>query len=428
MLVLAVFIFFGYPALTRADSTAYSPQCYNQKITPAQEQSIINGTADTSTSTAVQGALDSTSYSNFSTTSVDGFVQQNNAVAGTCRLIKSIYNTISIDPALQDSYWLATHFGIGVTVQSATKDVCAQYTCTGIESSGAIGPPVVYTKHSEYITNISTSTTVTVADSPDDVSAPLTRYVVLDKAHFLPLLQSAFQKAGVVFSTTQIPSLTLHIYDKNEIADIIHNIATKNWYVDVGGDGPGRQFSTSTVMDTLYVSPSRGDPSFYDVYTENLTYGNYIYGPKGDIVETQYAPVDYGNDAILTSKDLQISWAPWGHWYLDTIPVVPITSPLVSVHNYWMFTKVHGQIVLAWEKSVYGLDDGTTRTVTRNSANVNMAMLFGSAPHTTTSSTKAKQNPVHAQTATSSATTSTTAAPAPQGFFARIWSWLTSWL
>ncbi len=148
--------------------------------------------------------------------------------------------------------------------------------------------------------------------------------------------------------------------------------------------------------------------------TDDKDYGKHIYATKGKVIESQYIDVDKGN--ILTGADLSITYAPAKH---EGSFVVPLTSPLKSVKNYWAFTKKDGKLTLAWQKSEYDLDNGTTKTVTNADKNVSAALLFGSTQNVATP--------------TSSVVTSTVSAPmVPEaeqnvGFFARFFRFIFSW-
>jgi len=145
---------------------------------------------------------------------------------------------------------------------------------------------------------------------------------------------------------------------------------------------------------------------------DDIDYGKHIYATKGGIIEMEYIDVDKGG--ILTDSDLQIGSVMTKH---DEVTVVPLTSPLKSAKNYWMFTKKNGKLILAWQKSEYVLDDGKLKVITNTDKNVSASLLFSDSFDTTplVSSSTTMDFPTETQT------------EKKVGFFARLLNLISSW-
>jgi len=110
--------------------------------------------------------------------------------------------------------------------------------------------------------------------------------------------------------------------------------------------------------DPLYLESGLiGDKSSPSIYTFNYSdFGKHIASLKGRLFEHRYIDLD---KTKLPSVDIK---AIGGVFRSDKLVyTVPITSPVKSVKNYWIFTKKNGEIVFAWQKSEYILDNGTTK-------------------------------------------------------------------
>jgi hypothetical protein len=170
-------------------------------------------------------------------------------------------------------------------------------------------------------------------------------------------------------------------------------------------------------MDTLQVGPdycgSDDCVTTYTIYTISYQeYGKYIWGPQADVAESQYAGL-VKNDNALTAKDLGISSEGVGRGYTST-PTVSVADPLNSVTNYWTYLMKDGKPALVWEKTVYGFDDGSVKTVT--SANVGTVNVTSSGSSSLAATT----------TSTSSTQAEPTSVP-QKNIFQRIWDFIVSW-
>lgn len=137
-------------------------------------------------------------------------------------------------------------------------------------------------------------------------------------------------------------------------------------------------------------------------------YGKHIFGPhQNGLRESTYVPIERSGN-MLTADSLKITVVADD---TDRVPVVPSSSLVKGIKNYWMYAKKNGKLVLAWQKTEYTLDNGIVKTITPADKNVTAAMLFGTS-------------------ATPAATTTapTPAAPAKKGFFEALFDWLFGWL
>lgn len=274
----------------------------------------------------------------------------NNKVRGTCKKME-VSTIVTLDPSLQKEYILGEHSPVDI-----------EYSDDPLQS-----------KYSEQLFLTSSSSLKTISSS---ISENPTLYALFDKAYFLPLLSKMFNDKGISFSGTGFPDVTIYVLKKDEISSadlpyvlpIVSNVAPDSLYVQTAGGALAANISQSQGSQKV---------DTYDAYSfKYQEYGKHIYAPKGDLVESQYVDVISGGN-ILTNKQLQISQESYGHWGRLSQSVVPITSPLVSVTNYWTFTKRDGKLVLVWQKSEYVLDDGSMKVITNADANVNAAIIFG---------------------------------------------------
>jgi hypothetical protein len=289
-------------------------------------------------------------------------------VSGTCKEIK-IQDVVTLDPALQNSYFIGTHNGIGYN--------CERFGCADT------------TKYSEQLTVQSSSTVILYESQPDYVP---TEAAIFDKSFFLPLLLNQFKQTGLNFSGSNFPPITINVYNPSELNEIENDTYPP----------------LSTVkMDALANNVYGG----YSISTLNYqAYGKYIWGPKEGIAESQYTNI-YKNDQALTSNDLSISTLGLRH---GSIPTVSVADPLDSVTNYWIYAQVNGKLALSWQKTVYGFDDGTIKTVVPGN-------ISGTISSSSVSSTLATTTATPIKTAPAPATVE-------KNIFQKIWDFITSWL
>jgi hypothetical protein len=346
-------VLLSIPVLASADS---SPQinCFDQKLTQAQVQE--------------NSGL---------------FTPAEIARADTCHKV-IVSNKISIDPALQKDFLIGWHEPISFN--------CSDEGCSS-------------TKFSERV-RLTASTTVSdiefapnYTESNSSVQIAPIAYAVFDTQYFIPLLTNAFHKAGLSFSlkdTFNNLVLDLYIFQKAEF-DVV-NSGSQPFLAGISPDVVNGQ------PDTLL----HAYQNQYILYSfDYQKYGAHIHGPRlGNLVESQYVPIE-GPGKRLTDADLQISIEHTGHNYAVPQPVVPLTSPLRAVTNYWMYTKKDSKLVLQWQKVEYGVDDGSIKTLTNADTNVSAAMLFGGGiPNVLATSTQNEK---------------------PQGFFSWLWNTILSW-
>lgn len=163
-------------------------------------------------------------------------------------------------------------------------------------------------------------------------------------------------------------------------------------------------------------------------------YGKYIHGQKNGLAEFSYVNAINGNslnDKI--KKDLGI---------VDTncfkcgnvANTIPITSPLKSVKDYWLFKKDNnGKIVLEWQKGEYTLDNGITKTITKDDSYPSVSsFLFSSKEKDTQLGTTTQINSSSTDLIASTTNTisvvdfATSTNDIKHGVFYNIWSWVVS--
>lgn len=284
-----------------------------------------------------------------------------NGVRGTCKEIK-FGAVVSLDPALQNDYFIGTHEPLTLS-------------CGGVGDCSN-------TKYSEQLTIYSSSTIPVDINQPGD--APIDA-AVFNKSFFLPLLLNQFKQNQLNFSGNNFPSIGITIYQQAELNEM---------------EAPGSGSDSTPANMKMDVLQQFGDN--YDLQTlSSQEYGKYIWAPQSGLVESQYAALS--SVQAPTSTNLGITYI--GARNDAQIPTVSVADPLNSITDYWEYSVASGTPILSWQKTVYGFDDGTTKTVTPSSN-------------------------VGAVSPTSSATSTQTvqpSAPAPENIFQKIWDFITSW-
>jgi hypothetical protein len=294
-------------------------------------------------------------------------------IRGTCKIVQ-MKDIVSLDSIVQKDYFLGGHGAIC----SESDRACDKYT-----------------KYSEELLLTSSSTIIIEIKKPNDVP---TSVAVFNKSFFLPLLLNQFKQNNLNYSESNFPSININVYEPNEL-----NALQASGYV-----------SKDIKMDTLqeypdYYCGSRDCPPSYFMNTLSYQeYGKYIWGPKGDLAESQYANLNQ-NSGALTDKDLGISYEEYSK--VSEAATVAVTDPLNSVTNYWVYSEINGKPTLSWQKTEYGMDDGTIKTVVPTISNVAATKNNVSSTASTTSATSTAQNPV----------------PAGKNIFQKIWDFIVSW-
>jgi hypothetical protein len=303
-------------------------------------------------------------YESKSETSTDN--PDPSGIRGTCKVVQ-MKDVVNLDSAMQKDYFLGTHGAI----------FCGR---------GGCGDTMMY---SESLTvNDSSTTEVSISENDYYGSGP-TEFAVFDKSFFLPLLLNQFKQNNLNYSENDFPPIVINIYEPEEFNELQYGNTVQEDKMDTLQKDVQGEYSIDTFS-----------------YQE---YGKYIWGPKADIVESQYADLNKNGEesADLTDKDLGISYEDAGHG--GPIPTVSIISPLDSVTNYWIYSQINGKPTLSWQKTEYGMDDGTIKTILPTISNTTTTTVNKTA--STTSSTSTAQNPV----------------PAGKNIFQRIWDFVLSW-
>ncbi len=336
-----------------------------------------------------------------------------NANPPTCKAISDEVDIVTVDPSLRDEYLLGVHSSFE---SFKPWNLLNPYSPPG---------PMTRTQYSEQIVLATSSSLVFESgDSAAGSGNTGTVYdtVLLDKDFFsnVPSLKSF----STCSSIEEAHSVGLEVgletdytppsaFDGCRAIDIVNLKELQQFFVGAT--------TSSQVMAAFKGIAGEYMPVATTTF-DTTAYSPHIYAPKeGGIIESHYISVDKGN--FLSNQDLGVKIV--GTYRSGPVTTVPLTSPLKSVTNYWEYTRENGNLTLVWEKSVYGLDDGSTRTLTRNDKSVSLAMLFSSAPVTSNASSSATVSAIASSTFKGS--TTSLAVHRPQGFFAWVWRWITSW-
>lgn len=318
-------------------------------------------------------------------------------IRGTCKEIE-ITSIVSLDPSLQNDYLLAQHKPI---------KYCNGWPCETTIYSEIIQP--------------ATTTILTFPDS--DISREYSDYertsngwkvketfhyedtaILLDKKYVLDYMSSIYKQSGEKLENNKYPKIVL--MDRNEMKMIGNDDSTVGFsYDELSNIFVGMKRNVPLLANRSK-SPMIEDPSL-SIYTfDYLEFGKHIYSLKGTLAEQHYLDFDKTNLPPINTKIVS--------GYKESITnVVPITSPVKSVKNYWVFTKKDGKIVLAWQKSEYGLDNGKIDVVYNDSIKIKDPSSDNST-NITSSSTSVTQNTLPAEQ--------------KKGFFSRILNFIFSWL
>ena len=291
-------------------------------------------------------------------------------IRGTCKQI-GIENVVSLDPSLKKDYFIGTHqaFGFGCFIAGCEE----------------------YTKYSEQLRIYSSSSLVIYPDEwSDKLNYIPTEVAVFNKSFFLPLLTKEFKKNNLNFSLSNFPVIHINIFESKELEKLQK-------------DYPSPIIPKDIKMDSLSPNDTCDPGKEGGCYVLNTLsyaeYGKYIWGPKTEILESQYAGF-YKNDKAKTEKELGISYG--GGYRGKKITTVSPVNPLRSVTHYWTYAERNGKPAMVWQKTDYGFGDGTTKSdISKNDSN---------------DKTKDKTEVEDAKNSTR-----------PKNIFQRIWNYIVSW-
>lgn len=261
-------------------------------------------------------------------------------VRGTCKPVE-LTSIISLDTSLQDDYLLAQHDPIKLFCERG---------CETTKYSEIIQPTIMSLTFSDYdvayeyqVYDVSSG----VTKSTGSVYYPDTA-ILLDKKYVLDYLSSVYKQSGIKLENNKFPQIVL--MNRNEMKKVDKGSVGYS-YDDLLALFNGKN-------DPLYVGVGKGpisNNSSPSIYTFNYSdFGKHIFSLKGSLAESHYLDFD---KTKLPPQDIKDDGSKY---------VVPITSPVKSVKNYWVFTKKNGKIVLAWQKSEYGLDNGKVNVVSND--------------------------------------------------------------
>jgi len=322
-----------------------------------------------------------------------GYNDDPNHIRGTCKPVE-LTSIVSLDTSLQNDYLLAQHKPITlfcerncgttkyseiiqptITVLTFTnEDVAREYQAYDYSSSGELKPtgPIYY------------------ADTA----------ILLDKKYVLDYISSVYRQSGITLENNKFPQIVLMNRDEMKKVD---KGSVRYSYDDLLALFNGKN-------DPLYVGEGKGligsNPS-PSIYTFNYSdFGKHIFSLKGSLTESNYLDFD---KTKLPPQDIKAEI-----YYRGRVKyVVPITSPVKSVKNYWIFTKKDGKVVLAWQKSEYGLDNGKVDVASNSNIKVNVS---------------SSDNPTNiAPAPTTNNIPATLPTEQKKGFFSRLLDFILSW-
>lgn len=311
-------------------------------------------------------------------------------IRGTCKPVE-MTSIISLDTALQNDYLLAQHQPI---------DLLCERGCDTTKYSEIIQPTV---------------TVLTFAD--EDVAREYQSYdyssgeakptgpvyyadtaVLLDKKYALDYISSVYKQSGIKLETNKFPQIVLMNRDEMKKVD---KSSVEYSYDDLLALFNGKN-------DPLYLGKGPiGSNSSPSIYSFNYSdFGKHIYSLKGSLAESHY--LDFDKTKLPPTEIKAESAGKAGIKY-----VVPITSPVKSVKNYWIFTKKDGRVVLVWQKSEYGLDNGKVDVA----SNTNIKINGSSSDNSTNIAPPPTTNNIPATLPTEQ----------KKGFFSRLLDFILSW-
>jgi hypothetical protein len=273
------------------------------------------------------------------------YLDPDNKKRATCKKIE-INNVVSLDPVLQSEYLLGSHQPLSNTIDDDYYSP---------------------TKYSESLSLTSSTSRIW----PGGLYGTPTDFAIFDKSYFIPLLSRMFKKENLSFLENNFQNVDIFLFNKSEMTnETIQSHLRENKKID------------SVNVDT-YNTYDKQQVTRYRINTYNYQeYGKYIHAPKGELIESQYVDIE-GWKNPLTENDLQITYEAAGHWGQSSEPVVPITSPLKSITNFWVYTKKDNKLVLRFNKIEFSLDNGKVKTITKDDKNVSASMLFSDSSTST---------------------------------------------
>lgn len=309
-------------------------------------------------------------------------------IRGTCKKVE-VSSIVSLDASLQNDYLLAQHTPI---------EYCDGWPCET-------------TKYSEII-QLATTTNLTFTDSDISRSYEDTA-ILLDKKYVLDYISSIYKKSGEKLEDNKYPEIILMNHDEmKKIGDSTSNVGYS--YNEILAVFSGRNIP---LIINRNDSLTNSDPILSIATFDYSEFGKHIYSLKGTLAEQHYLDFDKTKLPPLNIERMHVYKGHYAH-------IIPITSPVKSIKNYWLFTKKNGKVVLAWQKSEYGLDNEQVKIITRTDKNVGTIPLFSDGL------------PVSAETtsslvSTSSASSTSTVSGAVEqkkGFFSRLFTLILSWV
>jgi hypothetical protein len=294
-------------------------------------------------------------------------------IRGTCKFIPYAMH-IRLDDSVQQDYFLAKH---DLVATACSRD--CDYVST----------------FSEILEATTTSELVLIDHDTPDGNQDL---ALVDK----PFLSNFVSSYAHISTATTIPAVVAMKRDEMKAAGIAEARFGDDptWYGDFLALFPD---SRQTVFASFSLT---GIPKA--LYTfDYLNVGAHIHGinpagAKPRIIENDYVKID---ESVTPPRlgNIALGYRPM--WVKYT---VPITSPVKDIQDYWTVIKKDGKPLIQWDRSTYLLDDGTTRTLTRNDK-VDLPSLFS-------------KNSVTPQEATTSVQV-----VSGKGFFARMVELILSW-
>lgn len=248
-----------------------------------------------------------------------------NTNAPNCKYI-NIYSTISIDPSILENYFIGVH-----------DHVCFSWEYKSCNE---------FSKYSEKITIAAATTTISTKESSSLEKIP-TQFAFFDKKFFLPIIKDAYEEADLTFSQNNFDANILLLSEDEVNAQKIDEYSISDYF--------------EKVKNLKKVDPiiEKKDGGIFISTLDYKNYGKYILAPKGNLIESQYLDVKL---AKKMPKDEDFGIRSDGS---ETI-ISPLTSPIVSIVNYWKYVLIDNKITLVYDKTVATLDTGKTKVLAQN--------------------------------------------------------------
>lgn len=293
----------------------------------------------------------------------------------------TISTTVSVDQSILDNYFFGDH-----------KGLCL------LDSEWGGGCDL--SKYSEIIYVNGVTRAITYQDIGTLNEFPLEN-VFIDKKFFLPIIESAYKESELQFSQDDFYA-EITIFNEKEIRD-----AKMDFFNQV------KMYSQEGITDTRMTDLFNS--SYLKFHTDEITklkkvdpitkktndcsscvssvsistldynaYGKHIFAPKENLVESHYVDVKLAKK-MPKDEDFGIQFKD--NKYGSNETVVPLTSPINSIVNYWKYVLIDNKITLVYDKTIATLDTGKTKILAQNDEIIESASTVATSSSVTSAST-----------------------------------------